>query len=109
MENKLPEEFLTFYESLFSAQLRVVRQFKNPKSGSAKSKKRKGMSNIDMAIDILQRSKQPLHISEVITQAKVKHGVTLNRESLVSALVKKVHQNQGLIRTAPNTFQVSAK
>jgi hypothetical protein len=109
MENKLPEEFLAFYESLFSAQLRVVRQFKNPKSGSSKSKNEKGMSNIYMAIDILQKAKQPLHISEIIIQVKARHGVTLDRESLVSALVKKVHQNQGLIRTAPNTFQVSVK
>lgn len=106
MENKLPEEFFAFYESLFSAQLRVIRQFKNPKSGNSKSKKEQGMSNISMAIDILQKAKQPLHISEVITQVKARHGITLDRESLVSALVKKVHQNQGLIRTAPNTFQV---
>ncbi len=109
MENKLPEEFLSFYESLFSAQLRVVRQFKNPKSGNSKSKKGQGMSNINMSMDILQRAKQPLHISEIITQVKAKHSVTLDRESLVSALVKKVHQNQGLIRTAPNTFLVSGK
>jgi hypothetical protein len=30
----------------------------------------------------------------------------LDRESLVSALVKKVHRNQGVFRTAPNTFEV---
>jgi hypothetical protein len=109
MENKLPEEFFTFYESLFSAQLRVVRQFKNKKSGNSEPKKGQGMSNISMAIDILQKAKQPLHISEIIIQVKAKHSVTLDRESLVSALVKKVHQKQGLIRTAPNTFQVSIK
>ena len=109
MENKLPEEFLSFFESLLSAQLRVVRQIKNPKSGNTKLKKGQSMSNINMAIDILQKAKQPLHVSEIINQVKVKHGVTLDRESLVSALVKKVHQNQGLVRTAPNTFQVSIK
>ena len=109
MENKLPEEFLSFYESLLSAQLRVIRQLKNPRSGNVKPKKGKSMSNISMAIDILQKAKMPLHISEIITQVKAKHSVTLDRESLVSALVKKIHQNQGLIRTAPNTFQVSGK
>jgi hypothetical protein len=109
MEDKLPEEFLSFYESLLSAQLRVIRQLKNPRPGNVKPKKGKGMSNINMAIDILQKAKQPLHISEIITQVKAKHSATLDRESLVSALVKKVHQNQGLIRTAPNTFQVSGK
>jgi hypothetical protein len=32
--------------------------------------------------------------------------VELDRESLVSALVKKVHRHQGLRRTAPNTFRI---
>jgi hypothetical protein len=109
MENKLPEEFLSFFESILSAQLRVVRQLKHPRSGNTKPKKGQGMSNINMAIDILQRSRQPLHVSEIINQVKAKHGLTLDRESLVSALVKKVHHNQGLVRTAPNTFQVSGK
>jgi hypothetical protein len=109
MENKLSEEFLSFYESLLSAQLRVIRQLRNPRSENVKPKKGKSMSNINMAIDILQKAKQPLHISEIIIQVKAKHSVTLDRESLVSALVKKVHQNQGLTRTAPNTFQVSGK
>jgi hypothetical protein len=109
MENKLPEEFISFFESILSAQLRVVRQLKNTRSGNTKPKKRQGMSNINMAIDILQRARQPLHVSEIINQVKAKHGLTLDRESLVSALVKKVHHNQGLVRTAPNTFQVSGK
>jgi len=109
MENKLPEEFFSFFESILSAQLRVVRQLKNPRSGNTKPKKGQGMSNINMAIDILQRARQPLHVSEIINQVKAKHGLTLDRESLVSALVKKVHHNQGLVRTAPNTFQVSGK
>jgi hypothetical protein len=106
METKLPEEFYSFYESLLSAQLRVVRQLRNPKSKNGKPKPGKGMSNISMAIDILQKAKQPLHIVEIITQIKAKHGLTLDRESLVSALVKKVHRNQDLVRTAPNTFQL---
>ena len=109
MESKLPEEFYSFYESLLSAQLRVVSQLKNPRSVKSKPAKGQSMSNISMAVDILQKAKQPLHISEIIAQVKTKHGLTLDRESLVSALVKKVHQNQGLTRTAPNTFQVLVK
>lgn len=31
MEPKIPEWFLSFYESLFSAQLRAIRQLKSPK------------------------------------------------------------------------------
>jgi hypothetical protein len=109
MESKIPEWFLSFYESLFLAQLRTVRQLKSPKLKKSKRKKEKGMSNIDMAIDILRRAQKPLHISEIIAQVKAKYGVPLDRESLVSALVKKVHQRQGLSRSAPNTFQVEAE
>jgi len=106
MESKIPEWFLSFYESLFSAQLRTVRQLKSPKPKKAKRRKDQSMSNMDMAIDILRRSQGPLHISEIIVQVKAQYGVTLDRESLVSALVKKVHRRQGLSRTAPNTFQI---
>ena len=106
MESKIPGWFLSFYESLFLAQLRTLRQLKSPKPKRAKGRENKSMSNIDMAIDILMRSQGPLHISDIIAQVKTKYGVTLDRESLVSALVKKVHRRQGLSRTAPNTFEI---
>jgi hypothetical protein len=109
MKSKIPEWFLSFYESLFLAQLRTVRQLKSPKPKKAKHTENKGMSNMYMAIDILQRAPRPLHISEVIAQVKTKYGVTLDRESLVSALVKKVHRRQGLSRPAPNTFQIETE
>ena len=67
------------------------------------------MSNICIEIDILSWAQGPLHISDIITQVKTKYGATLDRESLVSALVKKVHRRQGLSRTAPNTFQIETE
>ena len=108
MGSEIPEWFLSFYESLFSAQLRTVRQLKSPKPRKVKEGERKGMSNMDMALDILRRAQRPLHISEIIAQVKAKYGVALDRESLVSALVKKVHRHQELSRTAPNTFRIEA-
>jgi len=109
MEPKIPEWFLSFYESLFLSQLRTVRQLKSPKPKKAKRKEGKSMSNMEMSMDILQRAQRPLHVSEIIAQVKTKYGVTLDRESLVSALVKKVHRRQGLSRTAPNTFQIETE
>jgi hypothetical protein len=109
MEYKIPEWFLSFYESLFLAQLRTVRQLKSPKPQKAKRREEKSMSNMDMVIDILRRAQKPLHISEIIAQVKTKYGATLDRESLVSALVKKVHRRQGLSRSAPNTFEIEAE
>ena len=105
MERKIPDGLLNLYESLLSAQLRVVRQLKSPKPKKPKGEK-EGMSNIDMALDILRQSGQPLHISEILAQVKAKYKITLDRESLVSALVKKIHLHPGLSRTAPNTFRI---
>jgi hypothetical protein len=104
MEEKIPEGLLNLYESLLSSQLQTVRQLKNRKTPKVKPQKNESMSNIYMAIDILQKAQKPLHISEILAQVKAQHRVSLDRESLVSALVKKVHRNQGLTRTAPNTF-----
>ena len=104
MGDKIPEGLLNLHEAMLSAQLRTIRQLKKPKIRKAKPGKEKGMSNIDMAIDILQRAPKPLHISEILAQVQGKYKISLDRESLVSALVKKVHRNQGLTRTAPNTF-----
>lgn len=104
MEDKIPEGLLNLFESMLSSQLRTVRQLKNRKTQKVKPQKNKGMSNMEMVIDILQQARKPLHISEILSQIKAKHRVSLDRESLVSALVKKVHRNQGLTRTAPNTF-----
>ena len=111
MDNKIPEGLIDLYESLLSAQLRILRQLKKPKLLRAKSGKKEeiSMSNIYMALDILRQARKPLHISEVLTQVKAKYKVSLDRESLVSALVKKVHRGQGVSRTAPNTFETISK
>ena len=107
METKIPEWFLSFYELMVSTQLRTIRQLKAPRKTIPKARSGKSMSNIDMALDILRQAKRPLHVSDLLSQVKAKHGVALDRESLVSALVKKVHRNQGVARTAPNTFEVA--
>jgi hypothetical protein len=106
VENKIPDGLLTLYEYLLSAQLQVVRQLKAPKQAKPKREAPEGMSNIDMALDILHQAHQPLHVSDILAQVKAKYKVTLDRESLVSALVKKVHRHQGVLRTDPNTFGV---
>jgi hypothetical protein len=106
VETKIPDGLLYLYEFMLSAQLRVVRQLKAPKPGKPKRKPKEGMSNIDMALDILRQARQPLHVSDILSQVKAKYKVTLDRESLVSALVKKLHRHPGLSRTAPNTFRI---
>ncbi len=109
MESKIPEWFLSFYEDLLSAQLRFIRQLKSPRPKKSRRSGDKSMSNMDMAVDILRRAQKPLHVSDLIAQVKTRYGVDLDRESLVSALVKKVHRQQGISRTDRNTFQIEGE
>ncbi len=49
--------------------------------------------------DILPSAGAPLHISEIICLAGEQHGVVLDRESVVSALIKKLKKGYPFART----------
>ena len=85
------------------AQLRAVRRLRS--EGEPVSKKRRtGRSQIDIVGDILKRAGKPLHINEIVSRARKYEGVKLDRESVVSALTKKVQRGDRFVRTGPNTF-----
>ena len=65
----------------------------------------KGMSQVQMAFAILQETGEALHINEIIDAIRARFDATVDRESLVSAMTKKVARDQMFVRTAPNTFQ----
>ena len=57
-----------------------------------------------MAFDILKRARSPLHVSEILARIYATFHVTVDRESLVSSLSKKVARGDRFLRTAQNTF-----
>ena len=61
---------------------------------------------MSIVYDILLHTNQPLHITEIINRAKNEFKVDLDRESLVSALTKKVKSGRMFQRVAPNTFTI---
>ncbi|MBL8295091.1 MAG: hypothetical protein JNN08_24820 [Bryobacterales bacterium] len=44
----------------------------------------------DMAFDILKKARTPLHVSDILDRIHTQFGLTVDRESLVSSLTKKV-------------------
>jgi DNA-directed RNA polymerase delta subunit len=62
------------------------------------------MSQVDMAYDILKRARAPLHIAEVLARIHATFHLTVDRESLVSSLTKKVSRGDRFLRTGKNTF-----
>ena len=99
------EDLLEILEETTHAQLRAVRLLRGSKRGRPKGPS-KPKSNIDIVIDILEKEKGPLHLDEILRRAHQLHHRPIRRESLVSALTKKVLDHHTFTRTAPNTFDL---
>ena len=54
--------------------------------------------------DRLKKARAPLHVSELLARLHSTFHVTVDRESLVSSLTKKVARGDRFLRTGKNTF-----
>lgn len=101
------KEWVKLQEELLKAQLQVIRGYRRgtePSNDKQSVIHDKSKSQISMIRDILLSVGTPLHVSEIIHQVKEKFGVNLDRESVVSALTKKVKKGAAFVRTGPNIF-----
>lgn len=96
-------EWARLQERLLSAQLAVLRKYLAERSNSRDSREKR-KSQINLIRDILASGGQPLHISEIIQRAAEQYAVALDRESVVSAVAKKVKKGVLFERVGPNTF-----
>jgi hypothetical protein len=103
MENEeVKEVFLETMASCLEAQLRAVRRLRGGEQPDKPRVRRK--SQVDMVYDILLEAGRPLHVTEIIKRVEKAHGVRLDRESIVSALSKKLSRKERFVRTDRNTF-----
>jgi hypothetical protein len=88
------------------AQLRAVRRMLGAEGQAAEKTKpgKSRMSQIDVVENILRRAGTPLHISEILARARKTFDLTLDRESVVSALTKKVRKGDRFDRPDKNVF-----
>ncbi len=104
MADDLKDTILSIFEASLDAQLRAVRRLRQSPGETPPTPARRGMSQVDMAYDILKRARSPLHVSRIIQRIEQAFGVRLDRESLVSALSKKVARRDRFSRPGKNTF-----
>lgn len=103
------ETILETVEACLDAQLRAVRKLRSASSKDATpagAQTNKGRSQLDMAFDILKEAGRPLHIGELLERIHTRFGQRVDRESLVSALTKRVLRADRFMRTEKNTFGV---
>jgi len=94
------ERFLEYQKELVEAQLKIIKKYQL----SISSQKR--TSKLDLVAQILHDAGCPLHVSEIIRIAAQKYHAEMDRDSIVSALLKKIQANQRFSKTAPNTFSL---
>ena len=107
MSEEIRKVILETVETVLDAQLRAVRRLRRgevPAQTSAGKNRRRSRSKMNIVEDLLIEARQPLHISAIIEQAKSRFNQVLDRESLVSALSKRVSRKDRFVRTGPNTF-----
>lgn len=104
MSEDLRDTVLSAIEESLDAQLRAVRRLRKGEHTEAKSSRRARLSQVDMAYDILKKARNPLHVADLLQRIQTAYGVSVDRESLVSSLTKKIARGDRFLRTEPNTF-----
>lgn len=100
------DDLLDALEAAAVGQLKALRALRPATRTRGHALPPKGKSNIAIVEDILKAARGPLHIHDILAQARARFGRSLNRESLVSALTKKVLDQRTFSRVGPNTFDL---
>jgi len=98
-DDALKEVLLGVFEASLDAQLRAIRRLRHGEAPGATPRRRKGRSQVDMAYDVLKKARGPLHVSEILARIQAGVGVTVDRESLVSSLTKKVARSDRFVNS----------
>ena len=100
---KPQELFLLYEKEVAEFKLGLIRKISGDvfPAGKARSKR---TSNLSMIEAVLKAAGKPLHVSDIIAAVEKEFGVTLDRDSLSSAIIKQVHKEKRFVRVAPNTF-----
>ena len=100
-------DMLEVIDRALSAALREVRRARALSPPTAARAHRsaggKRMSQTSICLDILEIEGRPMHASSLIA-ALESRGVHASRESLVSAITKRLSPRGPFVRTAANTF-----
>ena len=108
MRKRVADEILDVAETLLRAQLDAMQDLRQGK-GLERVKPEDNFqserkSQISIASEVLRSAGHPLHVNDIIEAVQERQGVSLDRDSLVSAITKKVRRGEIFVRTGPNTF-----
>ena len=89
------ESYLQYQKEISESKLKVINRFQ--KGIKPKTKR---TSKIEIAKNVLHIAGRPLHVSEIIQLAKRDFEIELDRDSIVSAILKKVKTGKSFFHIA---------
>jgi DNA-directed RNA polymerase delta subunit len=92
--------FLQYEKEVARSRLKTIDCFQKGLPGQPMKRN----SMVDVVEQVLKKAGRPLHISEIIEIADRDFGTHLDRDSVVSFVIKRMNAGRTFIRTAPNTF-----
>ena len=106
-DDDIRQAILEVEEIKLKAQLRAVREAVKGEKQVIPEDGEKRKSQVEYVYQLLRAERKPLHVNEIIEKCREKYVIELYRESIVSALLKKVNRMDRFIKTDPNTFGLS--
>ena len=100
------KQWAKLQESLLKSQLKIIRQFLKEDESPKFRPRGKSKSQMRIIYDVLLAAQKPLHVTEIIARAKRDFNVDLDRDSIVSAVTKKVKSGRMFQRVEANTFTI---
>lgn len=100
------EDLIEILYQCLAGQMRALKTMRRGVSEGKRRGPRNERSNMALVEDILKSNEGPLHVEQIIQIAQSKFHRTLSRESLVSALTKKVLDENVFCRVDRNTFDL---
>lgn len=102
---KSQELFLQYEQEVAQFKLDLIRRLSGEIT-ALESPRHKRTSNFSMIEAVLGAAGKPLHVTEIIAAIEKEFGITLDRDSLSSAILKQVRKEKRFMRVAPNTFSL---
>ncbi len=106
-DDDIRQAILEVEEIKLKSQLRAVREAIRGEKQPSPDDGEKRKSQVEYVYQLLKATRKPLHITEIIEKCMEKYEIELYRESIVSALLKKVNRMDRFIKVGPNTFGLS--
>ncbi len=102
------ELFLQYEKEVAQFKLALIQRLSGEPLASEETPLKR-TSNFFMIETVLVAASKPLHVNDIIAAIEKEFGITLDRDSLSSAIIKQVRKEKRFVRVAPNTFGLRQK